>query len=180
MGWEEPIWGAYAVAVVSLPTIGLTVNKEVERLAGTVIGVSVPLILAGLFFQERLLFSLTTAGFLGVCAWQMSFRQHGYAWYVAGMVSLTGVTAGDAAVVTLMSYPDTPLAGEVQSLGWGISQQNGSSGNELLPDVSPTFEWIRLAQRIPVRIHLKDVPESIDLRMGTTASVLLRKGDKQP
>ncbi|WJS05816.1 FUSC family protein [Roseibium aggregatum] len=88
MGWEEPIWGAYAVAVVSLPTIGLTVNKELERLAGTVIGVSVPLILAGLFFQERLLFSLTTAGFLGVCAWQMSFRRHGYAWYVAGMVSL--------------------------------------------------------------------------------------------
>ncbi|WJS05813.1 HlyD family secretion protein [Roseibium aggregatum] len=105
-----------------------------------------------------------------------SFRVDGY----FKETDIAGVTAGDAAVVTLMSYPDTPLAGQVQSLGWGISQQNGSSGNELLPDVSPTFEWIRLAQRIPVRIHLKDVPESIDLRMGTTASVLLRKGDKQP
>jgi hypothetical protein len=39
----------------------------------------------------------------------------------------------------------------VDSVGWGISQQDGSTGVDLLPRVSATFEWIRLAQRIPVR-----------------------------
>jgi multidrug resistance efflux pump len=85
------------------------------------------------------------------------------------------IEAGDRAVVTLMSYPDTPLEGQVDSLGWGIAQQDGSTGFELLPTVSPTFEWIRLAQRVPVRVQLKDVPEHIKLRVGTTASVLVDK-----
>ena len=83
------------------------------------------------------------------------------------------MNAGDKAIVTLMTYPDAPLAGEVDSLGWGIAQQDGSTGFELLPTVNPTFEWIRLAQRVPVRIHLTDVPEGVDLRVGTTASVLV-------
>ena len=52
---------------------------------------------------------------------------------------------GDKAIVTLMSYPDTPLEGHVDSLGWGIAQEDGSTGEDLLPNVSPTFEWIRLA-----------------------------------
>ena len=43
---------------------------------------------------------------------------------------------GDRAVVTLMSYPDTPLQGSVDSIGWGIAQQNGSTGFEQLPSVS--------------------------------------------
>ena len=67
--------------------------------------------------------------------------------------SRTSVPA-TAAVVTLMTYPDRPLKGVVDSLGWGISKQDGSTGADLLPKVSATFEWIRLAQRIPVRIHL--------------------------
>ena len=72
-----------------------------------------------------------------------------------------------------MSYPDKPLEGVVHSLGWGIAQQDGSTGAELLPNVSPTFEWIRLAQRVPVRIRLDKVPEDVALRVGTTASVLI-------
>ena len=83
---------------------------------------------------------------------------------------------GDQAVVTLMTYPDQPLAGTVDSLGWGIAQQDGSTGFELLPNVNPTFEWIRLAQRIPVRIELDKVPEDVALRIGTTGSVLVRTG----
>lgn len=82
----------------------------------------------------------------------------------------------DRAIVTLMSYPDQPLEGRVDSLGWGIAQQDGSTGFDLLPNVSPTFEWIRLAQRIPVRIHLEHVPYGVELRVGTTASVLVMTG----
>jgi multidrug resistance efflux pump len=84
--------------------------------------------------------------------------------------------AGDRAVITLMSYPDSPLTGAVDSIGWGIAQQDGSTGQDLLPSINPTFEWIRLAQRVPVRVHLTDVPEGVALRVGTTASVLVMTG----
>ena len=70
-----------------------------------------------------------------------------------------------------MTYPDRPLKGVVDSLGWGISKQDGSTAADLLPKVSATFEWIRLAQRIPVRIRLLDVPKDVKLRVGTTCSV---------
>lgn len=90
--------------------------------------------------------------------------------------SIENIRNGDKAVVTLMSYPDKPLEGHVDSLGWGISQQDGSTGFELLPTISPTFEWIRLAQRVPVRIQLDSVPEGVALRVGTTGSVLVKTG----
>ena len=91
---------------------------------------------------------------------------------------IQGIGRGDRAVVTLMSYPDRPLEGLVDSLGWGIFQQDGSSGANLLPDISPTFQWIRLAQRVPVRVRLVDMPDDIELRVGTTASVLVMKGTR--
>ena len=84
--------------------------------------------------------------------------------------------AGDRAIVTLMTYPHIPLEGRVESLGWGIAQQDGVAGDDLLPQISPTFEWIRLAQRVPVRILLLDVPDAVALRVGTTASVLVLTG----
>jgi multidrug resistance efflux pump len=83
---------------------------------------------------------------------------------------------GDRAVVTLMSYPDTPLQGRVESIGWGIAQQNGSTGFQLLPTVKPTFEWIRLAQRLPVMVRIEKLPDNIKLRAGTTASVVIITG----
>ncbi len=86
------------------------------------------------------------------------------------------IQPGDKAVVTLMSYNKKKLPGYVESIGWGISQQDGSTGFQLLPNVSPTFEWIRLAQRIPVRIHLGELPDEIKLRVGTTCSVLVKTG----
>lgn len=86
------------------------------------------------------------------------------------------IRPGDRAIVTLMTYPDTPLEGRVESLGWGIAQDDGSVGERLLPSISPTFEWIRLAQRVPVRVRLLDVPDEVKLRVGTTASVIVMTG----
>ena len=86
------------------------------------------------------------------------------------------IREGNRAIVTLMTYPNNPLEGHVDSLGWGIAQDDGSTGFDLLPTISPTFEWIRLAQRVPVRIHLTKVPEDVKLRVGTTASVLVMTG----
>ena len=101
-----------------------------------------------------------------------SYWVHGY--FKENVIA--GIEKGDRAVVTLMTYPDQPLEGLVDSIGWGISQDDGSTGYDLLPSISATFEWIRLAQRVPVRIHLLQVPEEIKLRVGTTCSVLVMKG----
>ncbi len=81
---------------------------------------------------------------------------------------------GDKAIVTLIAYPHIHLEGEVQSIDWGIARENGSKGGNLLANVKPTFAWIRLAQRIPVNIVLKEVPESVQLRVGTTASIVVQ------
>jgi multidrug resistance efflux pump len=72
-----------------------------------------------------------------------------------------------------MTYPDQPLEGVVENMGWGIAQEDGASDADLLPTINPTFDWIRLAQRIPVRIRLTQVPEEVALRVGTTASVFI-------
>jgi multidrug resistance efflux pump len=89
---------------------------------------------------------------------------------------IEGISEGNRAIVTLMTYPDKPLEGRVDSLGWGIAQSDGSTGFDLLPTISPTFQWIRLAQRVPVRVHLLEVPDDVKLRVGTTASVLVMTG----
>ena len=91
---------------------------------------------------------------------------------------IEGIRKGDRAIVTLMSYRDKPIEGRVDSLGWGIAQDDGSTGFDLLPTISATFEWIRLAQRVPVRIHidLDKLPEGVELRVGTTVSVLVMTG----
>ena len=98
-----------------------------------------------------------------------SFWIHGY--FKENRIA--NLKPGDRAVVTLMTYRHTPLEGVVESLGWGIYKSDGAPGTNLLPNISPTFEWIRLAQRIPVRIHLIDVPPEIELRVGMTCSVLV-------
>ena len=80
---------------------------------------------------------------------------------------------GDRARVTLMAYPDLPLEGIVESLGWGIAPSDGNPGAYLLPSIQPVFQWIRLAQRVPVRVRLEKVPEAVELRFGLTASVMV-------
>ncbi|SHH21315.1 HlyD family secretion protein [Ferrimonas marina] len=88
---------------------------------------------------------------------------------------LNGVAVGDRAEVTLMGYSDHTLTGEVTSIGYGIAQSDGSTGAFLLPNVNPNFQWIRLAQRVPVKVTLDSLPQEIQLRVGTTASVQLSK-----
>ncbi len=89
---------------------------------------------------------------------------------------LADIERGDRAVVTLMTYPGKPLTGRVEGKGWGVWQKDGSTAQELLPVVSATFEWIRLAQRVPVRIELDAPPEGVELVVGTTGTVLVLKG----
>jgi RND family efflux transporter MFP subunit len=99
-----------------------------------------------------------------------SFWVHGF----FKETQIRNIKPGNKAVVKLMTYPDQPLEGVVDNMGWGIAQQDGSTDADLLPTVNPSFDWIRLAQRIPVRIRLMRVPEEVDLRVGTTASVFVK------
>ncbi|RKT45797.1 efflux RND transporter periplasmic adaptor subunit [Thiocapsa rosea] len=84
---------------------------------------------------------------------------------------LPNIRIGAPAAVTLMGYPDRPLAGRVEGIAFGIERPSSASGPGALAQVEPMFEWIRLAQRIPVRIRLDAPAEDIVLRAGLTASV---------
>ncbi|MCK5391998.1 MAG: HlyD family secretion protein [Deltaproteobacteria bacterium] len=84
---------------------------------------------------------------------------------------LKNIKPGQRAVVTLMGYPDQPIEGVVNSIGRAISTPDTADIGELVPEISATFDWVRLAQRIPVKIILKKIPEGVDLVSGMTASV---------
>ena len=78
---------------------------------------------------------------------------------------------GDAVEIVLMAYPQRVIKGKVESIGWGIAHSDGNPGNNLLPKIKPVFPWIRLAQRIPVRVRLSNLPQDVVLRVGLSASV---------
>lgn len=88
---------------------------------------------------------------------------------------LVGVESNNKALVTLMMHNDILLEGRIKSIGFGIAKQDGSTGNDLLPNVNPNFQWIRLAQRIPIKVELDKVPEDLQLRVGMTASIKIIK-----
>lgn len=88
---------------------------------------------------------------------------------------LVGVNPQDKAFVTLMMHNNVLLKGHIKSIGFGIAKQDGSTGNDLLPNVNPNFQWIRLAQRIPIKVKLDNVPEDLQLRVGMTASIKIIK-----
>ncbi|MBR9789871.1 MAG: HlyD family secretion protein [Vibrionaceae bacterium] len=88
---------------------------------------------------------------------------------------LVGVDPQDKAYVTLLMHDGVVLEGEIKSIGYGIAKQDGSTGNDLLPNVNPNFQWIRLAQRIPIKVALDKIPEDLQLRVGMTASVKIIK-----
>jgi multidrug resistance efflux pump len=79
--------------------------------------------------------------------------------------------------MTLMSHPGVELTGVVDSIGYAINPPHTASTEGamyLVPQIQPTFDWIRLPQRVPVRIRLEDVPDDIQLVSGMTASVAIR------
>jgi multidrug resistance efflux pump len=104
------------------------------------------------------------------------------AWYVLANFQetyLEAIRPGVPADVFLLSYPGRRFRGTVEGAGWAIlSPDDKSTGG--LPEVSPTLNWVRLAQRIPVRIRLEEPDPQYPFRMGMTALVTLHpeKGNK--
>jgi len=86
---------------------------------------------------------------------------------------LERIRPGQRARVYLPAYPGVRFEGLVQGVGWGVEQQGGEGalGASGVPSVSPTVDWVRMAQRFPVRITLPDVDPEHPLRKGMRASV---------
>ncbi|PWB32818.1 HlyD family secretion protein [Pseudomonas sp. SDI] len=87
---------------------------------------------------------------------------------------LPRIKVGAPVKVWLMSAGE-PLQGHVQSISRGITDRNATPDSQLLAEVEPTFNWVRLAQRIPVRIKLDTVPDNLPLSAGMTASVQVQE-----
>lgn len=91
---------------------------------------------------------------------------------------LPRIHVGDPVKVWLMGAGEA-IDGHVQSISRGITDSNSNPDSQLLPEVEPTFNWVRLAQRIPVRIRLDHIPEDINLSAGMTASVQVHEAQAE-
>jgi multidrug resistance efflux pump len=91
---------------------------------------------------------------------------------------LPRIEVGAAARVHLLGE-SVQIDGHVESIAGGIADRERQPGSDLLANVNPTFSWVRLAQRVPVRIALDHVPPGVRLVTGRTATVeiLPRRGD---
>ncbi|MCV4276000.1 HlyD family secretion protein [Pseudomonas capsici] len=87
---------------------------------------------------------------------------------------LPHVHVNDPAEMQLMN--GEVLKGHVESIARGIYDRDNPQSRELIADVNPTFNWVRLAQRVPVRIHLDQVPDGLLLAAGMTCTVVVAPG----
>lgn len=93
--------------------------------------------------------------------------------------SLSRIQTGDPALVKLMGYRE-PLQGHVESVARGITVANAEPSQSGLANVNPIFTWVRLAQRIPVRVHIDHVPERVRLVAGQTATIEIEPATLPP
>jgi membrane fusion protein, multidrug efflux system len=96
-------------------------------------------------------------------------------WYVMANFRetfLPYIAPGMSAQVYLLGYPSQRFHGVVEGVGWALYQENGASVAGL-PNVAPTLNWVRLAQRFPVRITLDGREPEFPFRMGATAVVTI-------
>lgn len=95
-----------------------------------------------------------------------SFRVEGY----FEETKLSGLRIGQPVSIKVMGE-DRPLKGHIQSIAAGIEDRDRAASGNLLPNVNPTFSWVRLAQRVPVRVALDQTPHDLRLIAGRTATV---------
>lgn len=101
--------------------------------------------------------------------------------YVAGYfeeTKLHHIREGDTVIIKLMGFSE-PIKGHVEGISHAIVDRENTANNELIADVNPTFSWVRLAQRIPVRIAIDQIPEDVRLSAGMTATVIVEAKENQ-
>ena len=90
---------------------------------------------------------------------------------------LSRIHVNDKATIRLIGERSL-LSGHVESIAGGIEDRERSEGANLLANVNPTFSWVRLAQRIPVRVVIDKMPTNVSLVTGRTATVSIDSGLK--
>src|SRR5712672_2173818 len=85
------------------------------------------------------------------------------------------IKSGASAEIYLMDGSPA-LQGTVLGIARGITDQDNKDGPELLSSINPTFTWVRLAQRIPVTVHITHVPEGVLVSAGMTCTVVMKEG----
>jgi multidrug resistance efflux pump len=93
--------------------------------------------------------------------------------------ALGSIREGDPVKIKLMGYSDI-VRGHVGSIARGINVPNAHAGPQGLATVNPIFTWVRLAQRIPVRVHIDHVPKGVVLSAGQTATVEIEPRARRP
>ncbi|EEO29962.1 auxiliary transport protein, membrane fusion protein (MFP) family protein [Oxalobacter formigenes OXCC13] len=83
---------------------------------------------------------------------------------------LPNIEEGNRATIKLMSS-DTVLEGHVQSVSRGIADRERTTGSNLLQNINPAFNWVRLVQRIPVRVEFDNLPKDTKLVAGQTVTI---------
>jgi uncharacterized membrane protein YccC len=116
MGWDRPYWAGFAVAFVSLATVGQSMNKATLRMVGTMVGAIVALTLLGLFAQQRWLFMIFLSLWLAVCTYMNTGNRHQYFWFVAGFVTV--IIAADGGTTSSSAFGTAML--RLQQTGLGI------------------------------------------------------------
>jgi membrane fusion protein (multidrug efflux system) len=95
-------------------------------------------------------------------------------WRIGGNfleTDLARIKPGQNAFIRLQAYPGHRLKGVVAGISWGIAQQAGDAQRGALPNVTPTVDWVRLAQRFPVKVKFVDLPPDVELRVGMNGNV---------
>ena len=87
---------------------------------------------------------------------------------------MRAIKSGASAEIHLMDGSPA-LQGTVLGIARGITDQDNKDGPELLSSINPTFTWVRLAQRVPVRIHLTQVPPGVLISAGMTCTVVIKE-----
>ena len=102
-------------------------------------------------------------------------------WVIANFLEteIEQIRVGQEVAVYIYAYPGHRFKGTVQGIGWALYQANGAT-QQSLPDVKPTLNWVRLAQRFPVRITLEPFNEKYPYRMGATVTTIIQTDGRDP
>ena len=90
---------------------------------------------------------------------------------------LPNIAVGDRTTIRLMS-DDEVLEGHVHSISRGIEDRERTTGGKLMQNINPAFNWVRLVQRIPVRIEFDSIPENVRLVSGQTVTIEVFPSEK--
>jgi uncharacterized membrane protein YccC len=144
MDWDRPYWAAFAVAFVSLTTVGQSVNKAALRMSGTLLAMAVSLIIISLTAQNRWLFIVLLSLFTSLCAYKMGGQRASYFWQVSGFVTAiicfdSGPDPTDAFNTAIMRGQETGMGILVYTLvalqqSGGVFRKHGYS--DQVPDRS--------------------------------------------